>query len=200
MTAPPSSATQTSRLGRTTSRNHECTSSAECTGGGMSPEVSGASSVSDMKRSVTHHSRPGRFEARAVLMVLAMVSLAAGCADDGEPALVDPVSEPTMAPDAGLVVTDPVTEGMPVVLDYSPTISDIGALLYLASHPDVDLLAVTLPERGESDCDLGVRHTLSLLAIADQHDVPVGCGVEPPLVGDRDWPDEFRQFSNLLAA
>ena len=153
----------------------------------------------DMKRSVTHHSRPGRFEARAVVLVLAMVGLAAGCADDGEPALVDPVSEPTMAPDAGLAVTDPVSEEMSVVLDYSPTISDVGALLYLASHPDVDLLAVTLPERGESDCDLGVRHTLSLLAIAGQLDVPVGCGVEPPLVGDRDWPDEFRQYSNLLA-
>lgn len=132
-------------------------------------------------------------------MVLALVGLAAGCADDAEPALVDPVSEPTTVPDAGLVVTDPVSEGMPVVLDYSPTISDIGALFYLASHPDVDLLAVTLPERGESDCDLGVRHTLSLLEIAGQLDVPVGCGVEPPLVRDRDWPDEFRQYSNLLA-
>jgi pyrimidine-specific ribonucleoside hydrolase len=132
-------------------------------------------------------------------MVMAMVGLAAGCADDAEPALVDPVSEPTMAPDAGLVVTDSVSEGMPVVLDYSPTISDIGALFYLASHPDVDLLAVTLPERGESDCDLGVTHTRSLLSIAGRLDVPVGCGVEPPLVGDRDWPDEFRQYSNLLA-
>lgn len=131
--------------------------------------------------------------------MLAVVGLAAGCADDGEPALVDTVSEPTVAPDGGLVVADLMSEEMPVVLDYSPTISDIGALFYLAAHPDVDLLAVTLPERGESDCDLGVRHTRSLLSIAGRPDVPVGCGVEPPLVGDRDWPDEFRQYSNLLA-
>ncbi len=127
-------------------------------------------------------------------MVLTVLGLAAGCADDGEPALVDSGSEPTAAS-----VTVSPSGGMPVVLDYSPTISDIGALFYLASHPDVDLLAVTLPERGESDCDEGVRHTLSLLSIAGRPDVPVGCGVEPPLVGDRDWPDEFREFSNLLA-
>jgi pyrimidine-specific ribonucleoside hydrolase len=63
----------------------------------------------------------------------------------------------------------------------------------------VDLLAVTLPERGESDCDQGVRHTLALLSIAGRPDVPVGCGVEPPLMFDRDWPDEFRESSNLLA-
>ena len=33
---------------------------------------------------------------------------------------------------------------MPVVVDYSPTVSDVTALLYLAARPDVDLLAVTL--------------------------------------------------------
>ena len=119
-----------------------------------------------------------------VAVAVAVTGLAASCGDDGERALVVPTSP------AG---------AMPVVLDYSPTISDVGALFYLASHPDVDLLAVTLPERGESDCDVGVRHTLSLLSIAGQRGVPVGCGVQTPLVGDRDWPDEFREFSNLLA-
>jgi len=129
--------------------------------------------------------RSGRGEVRAVVAVLAVIGIAVGCADDAEPALVVDVREAAGA--------------LPVVLDYSPTISDIGALFYLASHPDVDLLAVTLPERGESDCDTGVRHTLSLLAIAGRSDVPAGCGTEGPLVGDRDWPEEFREFSNSLA-
>lgn len=136
---------------------------------------------------------------RALVVVLAVIGLAAGCADDGAPGLVAHDSEATVARDPDTVVTVLSAGGMPVVLDYSPTISDIGALYFLASHPDVDLLAVTLPERGESDCDQGVRHTLSLLSIAGRPDVPVGCGVEPPLVFDRDWPEEFRRFSNLLA-
>ena len=135
-------------------------------------------SSSNVKRSST--SRPTSRRSRAV----AAVGLAAGCADVGEQAPIDSESEPSR---------------ISVVLDYSPTISDIGALFYLASHPDVDLLAVTLPERRESDCDVGIDHTLWLLSIAGQTDVPVGCGIEAPLVGDRDWPDQFREFSNLLA-
>jgi hypothetical protein len=57
-----------------------------------------------------------------------------------------------------------------VVLDYSPTLSDAGALLYLASNPRVDLLAVTLPGTGEADCGPGTRTTRSLLKIASKPD------------------------------
>ncbi|MEP7114833.1 MAG: nucleoside hydrolase, partial [Ilumatobacteraceae bacterium] len=85
---------------------------------------------------------------------------------------------------------------MRVVLDYSPTLSDAGALLYLASNPEVELLAVTLAGTGESDCDVGVRTTRSLLAIAGRPNVPVGCGRDAPLVGHRDWPEAWRAEVN----
>lgn len=90
----------------------------------------------------------------------------------------------------------PSSKRVRVVLDYSPTLSDAGALLYLASVPEVELLAVTLPGTGESDCDVGVRTTRSLLAIAGRPNVPVGCGRDAPLVGHRDWPEEWRAEVN----
>jgi pyrimidine-specific ribonucleoside hydrolase len=83
-----------------------------------------------------------------------------------------------------------------VIFDYSPTLSDAGALLYLASNPMVDLVAVTLPGTGEADCEPGTRTTRSLLVLAGRPDVPVGCGRNSPLVGSRDWPDEWRTEVN----
>ena len=96
--------------------------------------------------------------------------------------------------------TEPVDSMAPirmqVLLDYSPTLSDAGALLYLASHPDVELLAVTLPGTGEADCEPGTRTTRALLALTGDGDVPVGCGRNTPMVGDRDWPEEWRTEVN----
>ena len=107
-----------------------------------------------------------------------------------------------LAATAGCVDDAPRTasrsDALPVVLDYSPTQSDIGALLYLAARPDVDLLAVTLPGTGEADCEPGTRNTRQLLAIAGRPEVPVGCGRVEPLKGHRDWPDEWRVEANKL--
>jgi pyrimidine-specific ribonucleoside hydrolase len=87
-----------------------------------------------------------------------------------------------------------------VLLDYSPTLSDAGALLYLASNPAVELLAVTLPGTGEADCEPGTSTTRALLTSADNSDVPVGCGRDTPLIGDRDWPEEWRTEVNRWGA
>ena len=119
---------------------------------------------------------------KAIVIALVVATLT-GCVDD-DPSTVPSTASPTSA--------------TPVVLDYSPTHSDIGALLYLASHPDVDLLAVTLPGTGEADCVPGTRNTRQLLALADLPDVPVGCGRDEPLKGHRDWPDEWRKEANKL--
>ena len=86
-----------------------------------------------------------------------------------------------------------------VIVDYSPTLSDVPALLYVAARPDVDLLAVTLPGTGESSCAAGVRHTRQLLALVGRGDVPVGCGGERPLSGDRDWPEPWRRSADTLS-
>jgi len=120
---------------------------------------------------------------KAIVIALVVATLT-GCVDD----------PPSAAPST----ESPATSATPVVLDYSPTHSDIGALLYLASRPDVDLLAVTLPGTGEADCVPGTRNTRQLLALADLPDVPVGCGRDEPLKGHRDWPDEWRVEANKL--
>ena len=91
-------------------------------------------------------------------------------------------------------------ERLQVIFDYSPTLSDANALLYLASNPAVDLLAVTLPGTGEADCEAGTRITRALLKLAGSGDVPVGCGRNAPLVGSRDWPEEWRAAANELGA
>lgn len=91
-------------------------------------------------------------------------------------------------------------EKLQVLLDYSPTLSDAGALLYLASNPKVEMLAVTLPGTGEADCEPGVRTTRSLLSIAGDGEVPVGCGRDAPLTGNRDWPEEWRTEVNTWGA
>lgn len=124
-------------------------------------------------------STPSRF----IILAAALVTpLFAGCSSENGGAVSDSV------------------ESIPVLLDYSPTLSDAGALLYLASNPKVELVAVTLPGTGEADCEPGVRTTRSLLSIAGDDDVQVGCGRDVPLIGNRDWPEEWRTEVNKWGA
>jgi pyrimidine-specific ribonucleoside hydrolase len=79
---------------------------------------------------------------------------------------------------------------MPVIVDYSPTVSDVGGLMYLLAHPDVEVIAISLPATGEAGCDLGIEVTLGILAMYDREDIPVACDTEVP-EGARSWPEEF---------
>ena len=117
---------------------------------------------------------------------IAVGVLAAGCGADDT------------ATDGATLEAPPPEGPVPMIVDYSPTLSDVPALLFLATHPDVDLLAVTLPGTGESDCEPGVRNTRALLSIAGHPDVPVACGPEAPMTGERDWPLQFREAANNL--
>jgi inosine-uridine nucleoside N-ribohydrolase len=85
-----------------------------------------------------------------------------------------------------------------VILDYSPTLSDVTALLYLTQHPDVELLAVTLSGTGESHCGPGLANTIGLLEMAGLPDVPVACGPTATIGPGNDWPDEWRERSDAL--
>lgn len=87
---------------------------------------------------------------------------------------------------------------VPLIVDYSPTLSDVPALMYLATHQGFDLRAVTLVGTGESECGPGVRNTLSLLRLTGHDDVPVACGPTEPLAGDREWPAEFIAASSTI--
>ncbi|HEY3483732.1 MAG TPA: nucleoside hydrolase, partial [Ilumatobacteraceae bacterium] len=147
----------------------------------------------EMKMNAQHRAAASLLS--CVTLIGAGALLMTGCADEREatgttPAVTSGETTVTTAQ------SDPSDESVPVVLDYSPTISDAGALLYLASEPSVELLAVTLPGTGEADCDKGVRTTVALLTLAGRPHVPVGCGRDAPLVGNRDWPDEWRDAAN----
>jgi pyrimidine-specific ribonucleoside hydrolase len=82
-----------------------------------------------------------------------------------------------------------ISEPTPVIVDYSPTVSDVGALMYLLVHPHVEVIAVSLPVTGEAGCELGIEVTLGILALFDS-DAPVACDSEIP-VGAKSWPPAF---------
>jgi len=88
--------------------------------------------------------------------------------------------------------------GIQVVVDYSPTVSDVAALLYLTQQPRVDLLGVTLAGTGESHCGAGVSNTAALLALVGAKPVPVACGPEDPVGPGHEWPPEWRTAADEL--
>ena len=93
----------------------------------------------------------------------------------------------------------PVSHGdVSVIVDQSPTVSDVGALGFLAARPDVDLLAVTMPGTGEADCSPGAVTTRAVLDAAGRVDVPIGCG-DQPLDGTNAWPSAWSEAADALA-
>jgi inosine-uridine nucleoside N-ribohydrolase len=84
-----------------------------------------------------------------------------------------------------------------VIVDYSPTVSDVGALLYLLSHPEVEVVGITLPVTGEAGCELGFDVTLGILAMFERADIPVACDPDVP-DGAHAWPEEFLAGMNDL--
>jgi inosine-uridine nucleoside N-ribohydrolase len=86
-----------------------------------------------------------------------------------------------------------------MVVDYSPTVSDVAALLYLTQQPDGDLLGVTLAGTGGSHCDSGVANTVGLLALVGVSAVPVACGPEDSVGPGHEWPPEWRAAADELA-
>lgn len=100
---------------------------------------------------------------------------------------------------AGPTATDASHAGpLPVLVDYNPTLSDAGALLYVANHPDVDLTAVTIAGTGESRCSAALTTTRELLRLAGRGDVPVACGPEEAVGDGHAWPTDWRAAAEGL--
>ena len=135
--------------------------------------------------------------ATAAVLVLTL----SGC--DGRDA--EPTSTPVIVGSAPSVVSESTTSAptpfgkTEVIVDYSPTVSDVGALLYLLSHPDVDVVAITLPVTGEAGCDLGIDVTLRILALFGRGSIPVACGLEMP-PSAKPWPSSFLDGQEFLAS
>lgn len=106
----------------------------------------------------------------SVLLTLAL--LAAACSEDT--AVKTTVDEPPGSVPEVATTTSAVGPKL-VIVDYSPTVSDVAGFLYLLAHPDVEVIAVSLPVTGEAGCELGLQVTLGVLAMMEKNDVPVAC-------------------------
>lgn len=135
---------------------------------------------------------------RILLLGLALSSVVSAC--DQITVETTTTSEAPPGVDTTTTTAPIDTSGpIPVIVDYSPTVSDIGGLMYLLAHPDVDVIAISLPVTGEAGCDLGAEVTLGILAMFDREDVPVACDPDFP-ADTREWPPEFLAGHESLTA
>jgi inosine-uridine nucleoside N-ribohydrolase len=87
----------------------------------------------------------------------------------------------------------------PVLIDTDMAIDDWLAILYLLQRPDVDVRAITVTGAGEAHCGPGVQNALDLVALAGRPEIPVACGRETPLTGNRVFPPSWRDNVDALA-
>lgn len=120
---------------------------------------------------------------RQLLLTFVFVSpfLLAGCANQ------------SLTPDPDLIQ---IQTPKPVIFDTDMAHEDMFAALFLLSHPNVDVRAVTVSGTGEAHCGPGVSNALGLVAVSGHADIPVACGREMPLEGDHVFPAEWRQAAD----
>lgn len=99
-------------------------------------------------------------------------------------------SSQTLAPDPSLIQ---IQSPKPVIFDTDMAHEDMISALYLLSHPNVDLKAITVTGTGEAHCEPGVVNALGLVTLSGHEEIPVSCGREQPLAGDHEFPSEWRQ-------
>ena len=133
-----------------------------------------------------------------MITVLAVAACGADDATDTTAPLPTSVETVVTAPADAAASGGAEGERLPVIVDYSPTTSDVAALLYVTQHPSVELLAVTLAGTGESHCEQGVANTRALLTSVGLDGVPVACGREEPIGAGNSWPPDWRDAADLL--
>ena len=94
---------------------------------------------------------------------------------------------------------------IPLVFDTDMAIDDWAALIFLARHPRIELLAVTVSASGEAHCGPGVANALALLDLVDPHStVPVSCGDDYPTDGyfvfPVPWQEDMERLSGVAVA
>jgi inosine-uridine nucleoside N-ribohydrolase len=135
---------------------------------------------------VNSENNPGKV---AFALVSAALLLLAGCGSQSP------------APDPSLIQRQ---TPKPVIYDTDMAHEDMFAALFLLSHPNVDVRAITVTGTGEAHCGPGVENALSLVAVSGLEDIPVACGREAPLEGNHEFPAEWRKgadeaYGTLLA-
>jgi pyrimidine-specific ribonucleoside hydrolase len=81
-------------------------------------------------------------------------------------------------------------------MDVDTGVDDAFALLFAASHPDIDLLGVTCVD-GNVDVDQVVANTLVVLDAAGASQVPVARGAERPLLNEPRYAREYHGQDGL---
>lgn len=101
-----------------------------------------------------------------------------------------------LAPGAAVPVAP---DAVPMIVDTDMAPDDWMAILYLLMRSDVDVQAITVAGTGEVHCGPGVRHAMDLAALAGRPRIPVACGRDTPLAGNRAFPDQWRSRADILA-
>jgi pyrimidine-specific ribonucleoside hydrolase len=113
-----------------------------------------------------------------LFLLLIIALLLTGCLGNDltpDPALIEPESP------------------RPVIFDTDMAHEDMFAALFLLSHPNVDVRAITISGTGEAHCQPGVVNALGLVAVNEHKPIPVTCGLEAPLAGDHVFPEQWRR-------
>jgi inosine-uridine nucleoside N-ribohydrolase len=115
-----------------------------------------------------------------ISIVLVISFLLAGCAQPP-------------APDSSLIQAQ---TPKPVIFDTDMAHEDMFSALFLLSHPNVDMKAITVAGTGEAHCRPGVVNALGLVKVSGHKEIPVTCGREIPLAGNHAFPSEWRQSAD----
>ncbi len=109
---------------------------------------------------------------RRLLAVVAAITLvASACGGSGDSTSTTTPTIPTTSTVQATSTTRPAFvsqpgDGIPVVVDYNPTSSDVTALLFLLHQDGVRVDAITIPGTGESHCEKAVVNTLGVPGVA----------------------------------
>jgi|GEM_PF-976541 len=92
-------------------------------------------------------------------------------------------------------VPQPAAEPVPVIFDDDGSPDGMVALLYLLSHPRVQVRAITVSV-GEAHPAIFAQNVLRLLKRLGRTGIPVGAGRETPLQGNNAFPESWRRGSD----
>ncbi|MBN2413958.1 nucleoside hydrolase [candidate division KSB1 bacterium] len=83
-----------------------------------------------------------------------------------------------------------------LIIDTDVGQDDLMAMAFLLSRSDVKIEAITIAN-GLAHVEYGARNVLKMLSVAEM-DIPVYIGNPVPLMGDREFPKEWRRFSDIM--
>lgn len=84
----------------------------------------------------------------------------------------------------------------PMVIDTDMGTDDWLAIAYLLKNPAIDVRAISIVTTGESDCTPGLAMAGALLKITHHSSIPIACGPNRPLHGNKQFPHWFRKLIN----